>query len=551
MLKNLRVGTRIKLFNLLMVVMLMVVGGMGIYGMSSTVERLDYVKSGLLEPSEDLSTARYALQGINLELLRALQHDPGHALVSLHNHKVDLHVGRLDKMIKQFEESWSAFTDRPRADEEEARLVDEFDASLATIIPMLRKSIEGLRNDDYSMAIHQQFLVQGQSFMMSKLPLLEQLATHEVLLGQKVVDQSRSQYLSQTRILLGVIFAALVIGFVMNGALAESIKRPLDQMIDVTGKISAGELNHALPSNSRNDEFSDLVISIGSMQDNLRHVMHDLQSASGELSSASVQLNASAHSVSSASSEQSASANSMTASVEEMTHSINLVADSAKEAATLAKQAGTSSEEGSAIIHQTVDRMHEIADNIGQATEKMRNLRDRAEDISRVIGVIREVADQTNLLALNAAIEAARAGEQGRGFAVVADEVRKLAERTAGSTTEIGKLINSIQDSVGDVFDVMASSHQHATEGLNVANQAGAAVKEITSKAKAVDDVVQMISSALDEQQSVAADIAGNVDRIAMMIETNANASRDTSLAASGLQTLAERIDQRLKSFKT
>ncbi|MDO9596931.1 MAG: methyl-accepting chemotaxis protein, partial [Azoarcus sp.] len=346
-----------------------------------------------------------------------------------------------------------------------------------------------------------------------------------------------------------VVFAALS-GLLLGIAVLRSIKRPLDEAVGAAESVAAGSLDRQIALTGGDNEFGRLEVALDGMRKNLRQVIGELQGASSQLSVSATQLATSADSVSSASGQQSEAASSMAASVEEVTVSINHVADSAREAARLAQEAGTQSESGGLVINEAVERMHHIASGIHQATERMGSLRDRTGEISRVVGVIRDVADQTNLLALNAAIEAARAGEQGRGFAVVADEVRKLAERTAVSTTEISQLTGAIQQSVGDVFAVMEQSAASAAGGVDVANRAGEAVGRITASARAVDDVVGDISNALREQGAATNDIARNVERIADMAEHNAGVVSQTSAAAHGLQTIATRIDEMLRRFR-
>ncbi|WP_243632271.1 methyl-accepting chemotaxis protein [Parazoarcus communis] len=547
---SMKVGVRLGVLQGVLLAFMLGIGLLGLYGMASTVASLQRMHTEQLTPVQRLSDVRGAVQGINLELLRALQHQPGHALVALHNHPTSLHLERVGKHVDTLTQSWQAYQAGRAIGAEERALIVQFDDALKEIVPLVRDTTAALSQDDFSMTVQRRFIVEGQAMMMSRFALLDKLAELQLKSGEQLSLDVAGEYRSQQWLLGGLIVAAVLLGFAVGAGVLRSITRPLDEAVAMAETIAEGRLDRQIPLSGGKDELSRLGTALGAMQGNLRQVIGELQNAAEQLSTSALQLTGSADSVANASGQQSEAAASMAASVEEVTVSVNHVADSAREAARLAQEAGDQSEQGSTVINRAVTGMRSIADSIQSATTRMTELRDRTGEISRVVGVIREVADQTNLLALNAAIEAARAGEQGRGFAVVADEVRKLAERTAVSTTEISQLIGTIQHSVGDVSGVMEHCATSATDGVEVANQAGEAIVRINASAQAVDSVVGDISNALREQGAAANDIARNVERIAEMAEQNAGVVEQTSVAAHNLHDMAKQIDGMLRRFR-
>ena len=208
------------------------------------------------------------------------------------------------------------------------------------------------------------------------------------------------------------------------------------------------------------------------------------------------------------------------------------------------------SAQGGEVIHRTVDEMNQIAGTVRQASAAIDDLGQKSDQITSVVQVIKEVADQTNLLALNAAIEAARAGEQGRGFAVVADEVRKLAERTTKATEEIAAMVNSMQESARSAVSTMDDAVGRVGSGAALAQQAGEAINQIKSGADQVVNVVNDISAALAEQSVASNDIAGHVERVAQMTEENSAAAGETANSAGHLQHLAVEMRGAVSRFK-
>jgi methyl-accepting chemotaxis protein len=278
----------------------------------------------------------------------------------------------------------------------------------------------------------------------------------------------------------------------------------------------------------------------------MRGALHDLVAAIRSnvesLSRQADELSAAAGSSASAIESQSQAASSMAAAVEELSVSIDQVGDNAREAHGVSQNSSVQAAEGGRIIHDTAGEMQRVADAVNHTAETIRELEQFSTQISGIVQVIKDISDQTNLLALNAAIEAARAGEQGRGFAVVADEVRKLAERTSTSTQEISEVIDKIQESTRGAVREMEAGVARVTDGVQVANLAGDSVSTLQESAERAAAVVENISRALTEQTAAARDVARKVDTIAQSTEANNRTVQKTAASARALAALSSEL---------
>ena len=317
----------------------------------------------------------------------------------------------------------------------------------------------------------------------------------------------------------------------------------------VVKRIASGDLTTQVDVDA-GDQHS-LLANIRTMQDTLRGMISTIIGNAQQVSSAANQLLSASEEVADRARQQSDAASSMAASVEEMAVSIDQVTENAAEAHGISEESRSISEEGSTVIHNAANEMRLISEAVQSSSNIVEELGHQSNQITSIVNTIKEIADQTNLLALNAAIEAARAGEQGRGFAVVADEVRKLAERTSLSTTEIGSMVSKIQSGTKSAVSSMQAGVEQVSTGVELANQAGESINRIRDGALRVTVVVNGISDAIREQGVAGNEIARQLETIAQMSEESAIAVRQTADAARQLHTLSDSLHQAVAQFKT
>ncbi|MEI7456909.1 MAG: methyl-accepting chemotaxis protein [Nitrosomonadales bacterium] len=345
--------------------------------------------------------------------------------------------------------------------------------------------------------------------------------------------------------LIGLI-AAVNVFVVLN--LARSLQSGLRGIQQKIVLLKQGDLTQRLPSDMK-DELGEIAGGVNSFVDELQHIVRNTRDSANLVASSARQLAGAAAQVLNNANHQGEATSSVAASVEEFSVSIDQVADSAAQAEQKAAMSGESSRHAGTEVASAVEEIRNIEKVVNDASGQIESLGKKAEEISSIINAIKEVADQTNLLALNAAIEAARAGEQGRGFAVVADEVRKLAERTAQSAQEITSMIGSIQVQAKNSTSVMRRGNEMVTHGVVLAENAGGSMIEINEGAAGVVKAISDISDVLREQKNASAEIARNIEQIAQMSEESVSAVSEVSSAAERLETLAAQLQQEVARF--
>ncbi|WP_409339073.1 methyl-accepting chemotaxis protein [Pseudomonas cichorii] len=286
------------------------------------------------------------------------------------------------------------------------------------------------------------------------------------------------------------------------------------------------------------------------MQRDLRSMIEVVRSNAHGVTGMSQQLSSGCHEVADSSQQQSSAASTMSAAASEMTASIEEITRHAERALDMANKAEALARNGGRVIHQVVSDMEGISRSSQQSAQVIRNLDEESEGIFNIIQVIKGIADQTNLLALNAAIEAARAGEQGRGFAVVADEVRSLAGRTSASTQEIASMVSRIQQNTREAVTSMETGVAQVDKGMAVTAEVETAIKEILEATLSTTQLVNDISRTISEQSLASNEIAHQVEMIASMSEGNSRVIGETAGTTDELSALAGQLSQSVDRFR-
>ncbi|MBB2895746.1 methyl-accepting chemotaxis protein [Pseudomonas sp. AS2.8] len=367
--------------------------------------------------------------------------------------------------------------------------------------------------------------------------------------GAKEAGQLATQTYSHNLWVLGVISAvAVVLTVVLAVLYTRSILQPLRQVLTINQRIADGDLRVSAVAEGR-DEMADLMRATVQMQQTLRDTVSHIGEASTQLASAAEEMNAVTEEGSRGLQRQNSEVEQAATAVNEMTAAVEEVARNAASASTSAQQSERSTGLGAARVTETVNAIQSLTGTVSHTSEQIVALAGQAQGIATVVDVIRGIAEQTNLLALNAAIEAARAGEQGRGFAVVADEVRALAHRTQESTREIEQMIGGIQSGSEGAVQAMQRSRDEATATLKIANEAGAALAEIARSITEINERNFLIATASEEQAQVARSVDQNLVSIRdLSIQTSAGAHQ-TAAAAHEVSRLAVDMNRLVGRF--
>ncbi|WP_336367625.1 HAMP domain-containing methyl-accepting chemotaxis protein [Marinobacter sp. C2H3] len=438
--------------------------------------------------------------------------------------------------------------------------VRQFDDRLKRILPSIRASALsgeeqtqaiGLFNN-YASAFHAAAELIGRTETLNQS--IETVASDGRKAAQALQAEETSAMKAQqhtaTLAIGAATLAAIVIGVVLSLLLTRGIVRPIRAAVAAARQVADGDLTADL-SSTRQDESGQLLNALGQMIGNLRGLVAQIDQNAATIADASERLTRITADTSEDASRQSEQTDQVATAMNEMVATVAEVARNAEEASAAAHDASGKAGTGEASVEQTLSRVAELNEQVLEVQQQLNALQADTQSIGSVLDVIKAVADQTNLLALNAAIEAARAGEQGRGFAVVADEVRSLAQRTQTSAQDIEGMIQRLVASAENTVRVMTTGARLAEDTLDTARSTGEAIAVITRSVDSIRDLNQQIATAAEQQTSVAEEINQNVTAIRDVGERTAGATRDITDASAELAGLADNLKQQVARFAT
>lgn len=373
------------------------------------------------------------------------------------------------------------------------------------------------------------------------------MLTLSIPMGEAIALSNRS--MGQTGgLMAGIVVIIMSVTYFL---LRNIVLKPLARMSDISKDIAEGEgdLTKRVPCQG-NDEIAHMGSYfnefIGKLQQMIKKVAH----VTDKVASASVELSATAEEISKGTDSLTSRATQTAAAVEEMTTTVGQVAQNSNKAASLAQATVKTAQEGGTVVSTTISGMQQLSDAVSSSATIISALGKSSDQIGEIVGTIEDIADQTNLLALNAAIEAARAGEQGRGFAVVADEVRKLAERTTKATKEIGDMIRQIQQDTRGAVESMQQGTQKVTAGVDLVNRTGEALSQIVRMVSESADMIRQIAVASEEQSVATQQIASDIEQVAKVTKDSSSGAHESAKASQDLSQLAVELQGIVGGFK-
>ena len=464
----------------------------------------------------------------------------------------------------------------PATQQDTLRLLDERNAQIdkarRAYEPLVTAADEKSAFDQYGLLLNQYRQLEARMRTLSQagdLDALRDLLNRDLLDNSeqinKIMDtlvrintdqtsatnaQAADQYSGAFGLVISLLVAATVLTLLFAFLLTRSIVKPIDEALQAAEQIAEGDLTHSIHAEGT-DEAARLLKAMAKMQDKLRDTLQLIAGSATQLASAAEELNSVTDESARGLQQQNNEIEQAATAVTEMTSAVEEVARNAVSTSEASSEASRSAGDGRDLVIETVGAIERMSGDVQSTAKLITHLAEQSRDIGKVLDVIRGLADQTNLLALNAAIEAARAGEAGRGFAVVADEVRALAHRTQQSTSEIERMIGSIQGGTEQAVDSMRTSTERAESTLNIARGAGLALDTIAGAVAQINERNLVIASAAEEQAQVAREVDRNLVNINDLSVQSATGAHQTSAASAELSRLAVDLNGLVARFRT
>ncbi|MBS1230247.1 MAG: methyl-accepting chemotaxis protein [Proteobacteria bacterium] len=537
--KNVTIAQRIALMIAVSIVSLLSVGAVGLVVSNTQTQDIRLIDEDSMAGVGVLSEARQAYMMLRLAVLGHVS-TPDPAAKKALEEKIDASEKTLIKSLKDYEKLVSG--------DEEKKLLEADVVNVNAYLDLVHNKVMPLsRNNESDTDENRK---NGAQINAKAFQAIEEHIAFNKRDAEAVTKAALASAAQGKLISLAVIVAGVLAVGALGLFLQRHIRSSVSQIQSMVDRVES-ELDFTVRVVvDRHDELGKTTLAFNRLLDKLQANLKSIAAGAQSVASSAKQMSTTSNEVATAAHQQSEAASNMAATVEEMTVSINHVADRAQEANRISSESGRLASSGEEVIGQTASGIQDIAAIVHEAAQLIHGVEQHSQQISSVVAVIREVADQTNLLALNAAIEAARAGEQGRGFAVVADEVRKLAERTSASTSEIAATVDAMRSNAGNAVASMQGVVSKVALGVERAQAANDSIKQIGAGSRNAVAMAEEIASAIREQGSATNNIATQVERIAQMSEESSAAAGNSAQTAHELDGLAADMQRIVSSYR-
>jgi len=529
-------------------VLLIVLAGLGLFGMAASNSALHNAHEEQLKPAMAIAQMIQVMGDNRSQVMLALQHAPDNPFLKLHDHPVSMHIEATLKNREVIEGLRTEYGKHQASAEEAAFAKEFFEARDAFSKEGTSPARDAIKAGDFQ---------QANILLLTKMnPLYKevvakgaQLQQYIIKTGEQAYADAESRYTLIRNLSIGGTVLGLLLTIISGVLLTQAIVHPIQQAIRYFMRISQGVLTDEIKAD-RLDETGQLINELACMQVNLKVMLDEIRTASSRMGSGCKYLESEMSRVVDQSREQRDQVQSVAATTEEFSHSVVEVADSAGTTADAAATSRRLVSDTTTSLSESMQATNRVVESVQTSSASIDTLNQSIQRIGEITNAIKEIADQTNLLALNAAIEAARAGEQGRGFAVVADEVRKLAERTTASTTDISSMVTEFQHVTAIAVRSMEQAVIEVKDGIGMMRTSVDGLDQVRSSSEEVATMAQHIADAARQQSTASEDVASTIEKVSSLIDKNTSVALEAWKSVEQLSVTAGQMSDLVSRFE-